>query len=130
MSLEPTVTPQNKILEIFVSVWIVFYGCCIVNLDIIYVDMYGQREICHFRLLLCNSFISQFVHPVWGERKRQSRWMGSKYFHQLRVSFYYENLVQHPSNYTSIIVNISDLHYFVWSFNDIGGFLHLCVFLI
>ena len=78
-------------------------------MDIVYVDIL-TRENCHqFRLLIWNSLIDQFVHPVG---MGLLKWMGgivslaSCEYHFLQV---HKNLVQHPSNYISIIVT-----YMLW----------------
>ena len=75
-------------------------------MDIEYVDIM-TREIClQFRFWA--SFIGQFVHPEVGEdigKKVGGCFfiLVSKKYHCIRER---ENLVQHPSNYISIVMRI------------------------
>ncbi len=55
----------------------------------------------HFRLLTCNSFIGQFVHPVEWEGMEALLFYPFACFTSLENN---ENLVQAPSNNTSIIM--------------------------
>ena len=75
-------------------------------MDIEYVDIFTGENCCQFTLLIWTELIGKFVDPVgWEDWGKSGRWKGfiilaSCVYHFIRV---HEKLVQHPSNYLSIV---------------------------
>ena len=78
---------------------------CHILMDIEFVDILTLI----LRLVILNSFIGQFVHPVDGFRILMINWVNGFFF--ILASWEYnfirvhENMVQYPSNY--ILIQIS-----------------------